>query len=88
MSISADLQTKDLQHKLEILSSGLGGIFQELLQGVGDEMSQQAKQNAPVRSGRLRDSIKFLFDKKDNIGALTTRKTLNKSTIWYGRQVE
>jgi HK97 gp10 family phage protein len=86
--IDASLNTEELEKKINVLSSGLGGILNELIKSVGDEMSNEAKGRAPVRTGRLRDSIKFLFDNKNNIGALTTRKSLIKSNIWYAKFAE
>jgi hypothetical protein len=84
--IDAEINTEELERKLSVLSSGLGNILNELLKSVGDEMSNEAKGRSPVRTGRLRNSIKFLISK--NIGALTTRKSLKKSNIWYARMVE
>jgi hypothetical protein len=86
--LSAVIDTQGLEKKLNVLSSGLGGIFAELIKSVGDEMTNEAKGRAPVRTGRLRNSIKFLFDSKNNIGALTTRKSLRKSNIWYAKFAE
>lgn len=84
--ISASIETNNFEQKLRILSSGLGNIFNDLLREVGNEMTADAKANAPVSSGNLRDNIRFII--KDNTGALTTRKSLNRSNIWYARMVE
>jgi hypothetical protein len=86
VKFEADLDSKHLENKLRIFSSGLGNIFNELLKSVGDEMADEARSRAPVRTGRLRNAIKFL--PFDGGGALTTRKTLNKSNVWYARMVE
>ena len=86
--ISTVLNDNGLSDKLRVLSSGLGNIFQELLSEVGAEMSNEAKALAPVRTGRLKNNIKFIFDKKDNLGALTTQKSLAKGNVWYSRIVE
>jgi len=82
--INAVLDTNNFSEKIKIFSSGLGNLFQDLLKKVGDKMTSEAKANAPVNTGKLKDSIKFLINKKDIIeSALTTKKTLNKSNVWY-----
>jgi HK97 gp10 family phage protein len=86
VKFEADMNSKNLENKLKIFSSGLGNIFNELLKTVGNEMADEAKSRAPVKTGRLRNAIKFLTTKEG--GVLTTRKTLNKSNVWYARMVE
>jgi hypothetical protein len=92
MELNASIDTSQLENKLRIFSSGLGNIFNELLNEVGKEMTAEAKSNASGafnnRTGNLQKSIKFLFDKKNNLGALTTRKNLHKSNVWYSNIVE
>jgi hypothetical protein len=91
MSIDASVNTNELERKLNVLSSGLGNILNELLKTVGEDMSSDAKSKALTafnnRTGKLQSSINFILT-KDNIGALTTRKTLNKSNAWYAKFVE
>jgi hypothetical protein len=88
MELNASIDTKQFEDKLKIFSSGLGNIFNELLNEVGHEMTTEAKSNAPVRTGKLQKGINFIFDKKDNLGALTTRKNISKSNVWYSNIVE
>jgi hypothetical protein len=88
MEFNASIDTRQLEDKLKIFSSGLGNIFQDLLKEVGQEMSTEAKAKAPIHTGRLQRGINFIFDKKNNLGALTTQKNLNKSNVWYARIVE
>jgi hypothetical protein len=89
--INAIIETNDLEKKLGVLSSGLGNIFNELLKDVGKEMSDEARSRASGafsnRTGKLKSNINFILT-KDNILALTTRKSLNKSNIWYAKFVE
>jgi len=80
--INAVLDTSNFENKLKIFSSGLGNIFKELLNNVGGKMTAEAKTNAPRNKGRLQSSINFLFY-DDNKGALTTKKKINKSNVWY-----
>jgi HK97 gp10 family phage protein len=86
VKFEADLDSKHFENKLRIFSSGLGNIFNELLKSVGGEMADEAKSRAPVRTGKLRNAIKFITTKEG--GTLTTMKTMNKSNIWYARMVE
>jgi len=82
--INAVLDTNNFAEKIKIFSSGLGNIFQDLLKTVGDKMTAEARANAPVNTGNLKKNIKFLINKKDIIeSALTTKKSLNKSNVWY-----
>ena len=88
--IDAQLNSKDFENKLHIFSSGLGDIYNELLSAVGQEMSSDAKSRASTafnnRTGKLGNSINFIL--KNNQGLLTTRKSLNKSNIWYAKFIE
>jgi len=86
-SLSAELNTKSLENKFRVLSSGLGNIFNDLLQRVGNEMADVAKSGAPVRTGKLKNNVNFLIG-KDGTAALTTRKSLDKSNVWYSNIVE
>ena len=86
--IQAELDSKAFTDKLKIFSSGLGNIYQELLEDVGEKMTAEARALAPRRTGKMANAINFIFDKKNNLGALTTQKNLNKSNIWYARMVE
>ena len=72
-----------LSEKLKIFGSGLGGIYNELLKEVGKDMTAESKSLAPVRTGRLRDSINFIVDEKKELSALTTRKKIARRHIWY-----
>ena len=80
--IEANLDTKQFESKLQIFASGLGDVFKELLNKVGQQMASEAKLLAPRRTGRLADSINFIFY-DDNKSAFTTRKNINKSNVWY-----
>ena len=90
MFLEATFDDNDLAKKLSVFSSGLGNIFNELLKEVGDEMAVEAKSNASSaftnRSGKLERNIKFIINK--DIGALTTKKSLNKSNIFYAKFIE
>ena len=85
--LEAVFHTNNLESKLSVLSSGLGNIFNELLQEVGNELAADVKAQAPVRTGKLRDSINFTVDKKST-GILSTRKSLRKSNVFYSNMVE
>jgi len=80
--LSATIDTQAFENKLKIFSSGLGNIFHELLNKVGEKMSTEAKTNAPRNTERLEKSINFIFY-DDNKAALTTKKRINKSNVWY-----
>ena len=80
--VDAKLDTNNLGNKLKIFSSGLGGIFKDLMNRVGKQMTSEAQNAAPVRTGKLRNSINFLLY-EDNKGAFTTRKKINKSNVWF-----
>jgi hypothetical protein len=84
---SADLDSKNFETKLRIFSSGLGGIFKELMKSVGEEMTTEAKARAPSRTGKLRNNINFIVN-NDTEFVFTTRKSLKKSNVWYSRIVE
>jgi hypothetical protein len=86
VKFEADFNTKNFENNLKIFSSALGNIFNELLKPIGEEMAEEAKGRAPVRTGALRNAIKFL--NTENGGVLTTRKTLKKSNVWYSAMVE
>jgi hypothetical protein len=87
VKFSADLNSKNFENKLRIFSSSLGGIFKELMKSVGEKMVSEAKGLAPSRTGRLRNNINFLIN-NDTEFVFTTRKSLNKSNVWYARMVE
>jgi hypothetical protein len=76
-----------LANKLKIFSSGLGNVFNELMESVGDKMVSEAKSNAPVRTGKLKNAINFQRT-NDSAWALTTRKNKLKKNIYYARFVE
>jgi hypothetical protein len=88
VKFSADLNSKAFETKLKIFSSSLGGIFKELMETVGKEMVADTKSRTTFtnRTGKLFNSINFIST--DTGGILTTRKTLNKSNVWYARMVE
>jgi hypothetical protein len=86
IKFEAGLDSKHLENKLKIFSSGLGNIFIKLLKPVGEAMAEEAKSGAPIRTGALRNAIKFIIT--ENGGILTTRKSLKKSNIWYSNIVE
>jgi len=90
MNLSTTIETKDLENKLRIFSTGLGDIFTELLETVGKEMVNEVKSRVMFqnRTGRLFNSINFILDKENNKGILTTRKSLNKSNAWYANIIE
>jgi len=85
--LEAVLDTKSLENKLKIFSSGLGNIYNELLNEVGKKMTAEARANAPRKTGKLANSINFIFIDKDS-AALTTKKKINKSNVWYSNIVE
>jgi hypothetical protein len=87
IKFSADLNSKNFENKLKILSSGLGGIFKELMKSVGEKMITEAKGLAPSRTGKLRNNINFLIN-HDTEFVFTTRKSLKKSNVFYSRIVE
>jgi len=80
--ISAVIDSKGFEDKLKIFSSGLGNIFNELLNRVGEKMTSEAKAKAPRRTGRLQNSINFIFF-EENRAAFTTRKKINRRNVWY-----
>ena len=86
VKFKADLDSKNLENKLRIFSSSLGGIFKELMKAVGEKMTQESKALAPVRTGKLRDNINFIINNDEFV--LTTKKSLKKSNVWYSRMVE
>jgi hypothetical protein len=88
IKFEADLNSRNFENKLKILASSLGGIFKELMKSVGQEMVTETKARATFtnRTGRLFNAINFI--PTDNGGVLTTRKTLNKSNVYYARFVE
>jgi hypothetical protein len=88
IKFTADLDSKDLENKLRIFSSSLGGIFKELMAEVGKEMVADSKARATFtnRTGKLFNAINFI--PTDNGGVLTTRKTLTKPNVFYARFVE
>jgi hypothetical protein len=88
IKFETSLDNKKFENELRILSSSLGGIFKELMTEVGKEMTAEARSRAAFhnRTGKLFNSIKFIST--DDGGVLTTRKSLNKSNIYYARFVE
>jgi hypothetical protein len=84
----SELDSKNFENKLRIFSSSLGGIFKELMKTVGQEMVADTKTRATFsnKTGKLFNSINFILTETG--GVLTTRKTLNKSNVWYARMVE
>jgi hypothetical protein len=89
--LEAKLDSKHFENQLKVFSSGLGGIFKELLADVGKQMVDEVKSNASSaftsRTGKLAHAVNFIsFDEK--VGVLTTRKTLNKANVYYARFVE
>jgi hypothetical protein len=88
IKFKAELQSKNFESKLRLFSSSLGGIFRELMASVGKEMVTETKSRTTFtnRTGKLFNSINFI--PTDDGGVLTTRKTLNKSNVYYARMVE
>jgi hypothetical protein len=88
IKFSADLNSKQFENKLKLFSSSLGGIFKELMTTVSQEMVAETKSRTTFtnRTGKLFNSINFI--PTENGGVLTTRKTLNKSNVYYARFVE
>jgi hypothetical protein len=84
----SELDSKNFENKLKIFASGLGGIFRELMTVVGKEMTEEAKSRTTFtnRTGKLFNAINFI--PTDEGGVFTTRKTLNKSNVYYARMVE
>jgi hypothetical protein len=91
VKFKADLDSRNLENKLRIFSSGLGGIFRELMMTVGNEMVEETKSGVTFtnRTGKLSNAIKFIAT--DNGGVLTTRNNLSESHkygVYYARMVE
>jgi hypothetical protein len=88
IKFQADLETKNFESKLRLFSSSLGNIFKELMAAVGKEMVDEAKSGASFnnRTGKLFKAINFI--PADNGGVFTTKKTLNKTNVFYARMVE
>jgi hypothetical protein len=88
IKFKAELESKTFENKLKIFASSLGGIFKELMATVGNEMVAETKSRTSFtnRTGKLFNSINFIST--NDGGVLTTRKTLNKSNVWYARMVE
>lgn len=88
VKFQADLDSKNFESKLRLFSSGLGGIFKELMAAVGKEMVAETKSRTTFtnRTGKLFNSINFI--PTDTGGVLTTKKNLNKSNVFYSRIVE
>jgi hypothetical protein len=88
VKFEADLISKNFENKLRIFLSSLGGIFKDLMKSVGQEMVADTKSRTTFnnRTGKLFNAINFILT--ENGGVLTTRKTLNKSNIYYARFVE
>ncbi|MCL2381329.1 MAG: HK97 gp10 family phage protein [Treponema sp.] len=82
-SIEAVFDTKAFNNKLSLFSSGLGNIYNELLAEIAKPVIKEAKSKAPVRTGKLRDHIKFIFLKKDATAMLTTMKRYGTFGAWY-----
>jgi hypothetical protein len=88
VKFETSFDSKNFENELRIFSSSLGGIFKELMAEVGKEMTAEARSRATFhnRTGKLFNSINFIAT--DEGGILTTRKTLNKSNVYYARFVE
>jgi hypothetical protein len=88
IKFNTQFQSKNFENKLRIFSSSLGGILKELMQSVGKEMIAESKSRAAFtnRTGKLFNAISFIAT--DDGGILTTRKSLNKSNVYYARMVE
>jgi hypothetical protein len=86
--IKFEVDSKNLEGKLRLFSSSLGGIFKELMASVGKEMVDETKSRTTFtnRTGKLFNAINFI--PTDSGGVLTTRKTLNKPNVYYARFVE
>jgi hypothetical protein len=88
IKFKAELETKKFENQLKIFASSLGGILKELMAVVGKEMVEETKSRTTFtnRTGKLFNAINFI--PTDDGGVLTTRKTLNKTNVFYARMVE
>jgi hypothetical protein len=88
IKFEADIDSRNFENKLRLFASGLGGIFQEMMKTVGQEMVDETRARTTFtnRTGKLFNAINFI--PTDDGGVLTTRKTLNKSNVFYARFVE
>jgi hypothetical protein len=86
--IQTELETDNFEGKLRMFASSLGGILKELMKAVGKEMVTETKSRTAFanRTGKLFNSINFIAT--NDGGVLTTRKTLNKTNVFYARFVE
>lgn len=80
--IYAQFNDNGLSEKLKIFTSGLGNIFNELLKEVGQQITEEAKHTAPVKTGKLKKSLNFIIF-ENNQAALTTKKSMKKRNVWY-----
>jgi hypothetical protein len=84
----SELDSKNLENKLKIFSSSLGGIFKELMETVGREMVSETKSKTTFtnRTGKLFNAVNFIST--NDGGVLTTRKNINKPNVYYARMIE
>ena len=84
--IDALFDSKNLENKLKLFSSGLGSFYASVMRDVGDRMAGEARNRAPNDSGKLRDSISFLM--RGRTSALSTREQFGSDSVRYAWAVE
>jgi hypothetical protein len=83
---SANFDSESFEASLRLLASGLGPSLKEVFKEIGKKMVSEAKAAAPVRTGNLRNNIRFLvLHNKEFL--FTTRKSAKAPNIFYYRMV-
>jgi hypothetical protein len=90
VKFKSDLDSKRFESQLRMFSSGLGGIFNELLARVGQDMVSEIKSGAAGaftdRTGNLSRAINCI--PTDTGIVLTTKKNLKRQNLRYANIVE
>jgi len=79
---SAD--TLPFERKIKELAELLPFLFKDILEPVGKQAEQQAKSDAPVKTGRLRKAIKFSFSDNNMTARLSTMKSGRPNVPYAG----
>jgi pullulanase/glycogen debranching enzyme len=87
MQSNSSLDSKEFESKLKVFSSGLGNIARDILKKIGEQMSTEARAGVPRATGKLARAINFLIIDSSS-AALTTRKNIKKSNVYYAKFVE
>jgi hypothetical protein len=80
MTFSVDLEFKEFKERIEQFQHEMPRIAKKMLTAVFSRMKKDAKENAPVRTGRLQNSVDF-HSFNDWSGSLTTWKKNKKSGL-------